>query len=130
MATANNSIGQGSGIYAATIENGQSDSIEVNVREVGPRGLAVTISDGWTAANIAFVAQSDEINSTFYPLFDEFGSRILITGISGNGNYAVPASIWGAGTWEKIKLVSVSTTDSDTPVAQGADRALFVHQLG
>lgn len=115
-----------------TIANNTAVSSAINIREIGPRGLAVKVPSQWTAANICFEVSLD--NATWIPLRDEFGSVIRIINIqtAEASIYAAPASAWMAGVWHYLRVKSISTAapvTAHTAANQSAARQLEVLML-
>jgi len=99
-----------------------TQSVGIDISKLTPRGLAVLVPAVWTAADLYFEVSED--NETFYPLYDEEGSIVLISGIATSEArvYAAPATVWAVGSWPYMRLVASA--------AQGAARTLVVAMLG
>lgn len=122
--------GQGNNVIGITIASGESESGEVEMVGYGARGLAVGIlSDGWTAADIAFEARYSAGGTDYWlPLVDNAGDRVKITGVSTSGEelYSAPAEVWALGAFEAIRVCSINTSDETAAVTQDADRELVL----
>lgn len=106
-----------------TIVNGAAGvSLGVAIGALKPRGFGVVTPATWVAADIALDVSAD--NATFFPAYDNAGSRIRCTGIltSTAAFYVFPAAAWGNGVWDYVRLASINVS-SGAAVNQTADRA-------
>lgn len=94
----------------------------------GYRGLAVQTPAAWTAANIGFEVSEDD--STYVPLYDEDGARVVISGVATGAAavYIAPAEVWAAGVYPYVRLASLDTADGSAE-NQAAARTLKVIAL-
>lgn len=107
------------------IANGEADSASIDMSDQPPRGIAVLVPGAWTAADIGFEVSSDD--STWYPLQNDTGGLVKITGITTDaaGYYVAPAGTWAIGGWQYMRLNSLDTGD-ETAENQGAARTMTV----
>lgn len=103
-------------------------AVSSGLKLTGYRGLAVQTPATWTAANIGFEVSED--GSTFVPLYDEDGARVVISGVVTNAAalYIAPAEVWAAGVYPYVRLASLDTADGSAE-NQAAARTLKVIAL-
>jgi hypothetical protein len=89
---------------------GASTSSSVEIDDSVPRGLAIEVPVGWTAANIGFEVSRE--GSLWSPLYDDSGARIQITGVSTTARrvYITPAGAWGIMRYRFVRLASLNTS--------------------
>jgi hypothetical protein len=109
----------------ATIKNGESVSNAIRIKYAKYVGLLTP--SAWTAADIAFQVSHD--GSTFVDLYDDSGSRVTVTAAASRA-IALDLAALSLSMWDFVKLESVSTSDSDTAVNQGAERTITVVSKG
>jgi len=125
-------MGQSTDAFArttVTITSGQSVSELVNLEAKQLLGIGVVVPATWTAADIGFEVSSDG-GSTWIPVYNAEGERVLITGIdiSAQRLYIAPAEAWVIGAFKHVRLVSLNTS-TGAAVNQGAGRSLVFVRL-
>lgn len=110
----------------ATIASGAAVSNALKL--TGYRGLAVQTPATWTAANIGFEVSED--GTTFIPLYDEDGARVVISSVATGAAqlYCAPAEAWACGVYPYVRLASLDTADGSAE-NQAAARTLKVIAL-
>jgi len=110
----------------ATIASGAAVSNALAM--TGYRGLAVQTPAVWTAANIGFEVSED--GTTFVPLYDEEGARVVISSVATGAArlYCAPAQAWACGVYPYVRLASLDTADGSAE-NQAAARTLKVIAL-
>ena len=90
----------------------QTNGAAINIEALTPRGLAVQVPAEWTDADIYFEVSAD--GTTWYRLYDEFGSVVKITGINTSSArlYTAPSQCWPIGAWTYMRLVSSASQDA------------------
>lgn len=107
-----------------SIANGEALSEAFDLRESGFRGGAIVTPSTWTDARLSFQFSQD--SSTWYPLRDEEGALVVISGIqtAEAGIYFMPAKAgWELMNWNYMRVRSTNTA-SEAAVNQGATRSL------
>lgn len=105
-----------------TIASGASLSSAVNVREgTHPAGsctpAAIIMPATWTAASITVQASVD--GTTFYDVYDEFGTELTFTAAAARIIKIDAAAMWGVGLVFKFR-----SGTTGTPVNQATARTL------
>lgn len=121
-------------LLTVTIPSGAAVSGDIfgttneDARRRGFRGLAIEVPAEWTVADIGFEVSRDASN--YFKLCDEFNQRIKITGITINEArlYIAPASVWAAGFYPYVRLVSLNVS-TGANANQAVDRSLVVSLL-
>jgi hypothetical protein len=83
-------------------------------------GGIVLMPAAWTAASIGFQV-SDSPSGTYYPLYDDGGTLVQISGPAVDNAYSIPAEVFGA-AWVKLWSQDGAAVDEN----QGAERTLGV----
>jgi hypothetical protein len=93
----------------------------------GGRGFAIETPAAWDTANIGFEVSDDK--STWYPVYNEFGSIVQISGV-GTTEARIciaPPETWVVGSFRWLRLVSQDSSGVD--VNQTAERELVIRAL-
>lgn len=110
--------------WTFTIPSGESVSNGRRIDAYAPRGLQVEIPAAWTAADVALEVSDDDL--TYGPLRDSTAAKVKLTNVpttsTDHSKHEFPSTAWGIGSWKYVRLASVSTSDENTYVNQGAAR--------
>lgn len=114
--------------FRATVTIASGAAVSSSLKLTGYRGLAVQTPAVWTAANIGLEVSEDD--STFVPLYDEDGARVVISSVATGaaGLYLMPAEAWACGVYPYVRLASLDTADGSAE-NQAAARTLKVIAL-
>ena len=115
-----------------TIALNAAVSSQVEIGNRYARGVAVMlVGTAWTAANFALeVSMDGGTSGTWTPVFDETGTRVMITNVSTTARrlYIFPAAAWAVMRYRYLRIASVNTS-TYANVNQGGPRALEVSIL-
>lgn len=117
-------------MQVATIAISASESDVIDVTLYGARNFVFVITGGWTAADLGFSVSYDGV--LFSPLYNEFGTRVLASGI---GTITAPATraitvpeTYALGNGLKIILHSLDTS-TGAALNQGGERKIQIVPL-
>lgn len=112
----------------ATIANGASLSGAIDMNRIrssaegmGGHGIhlaAIQMPSAWTAANITFQGSVD--GSTYYDLYDQYGTEILVTAAASR------VILLDLSMFAGINFVKLRSGTTGTAVNQAADRAIVL----
>lgn len=113
----------------AAIVSGAAVSAAINIIGLGLVGAGVLVPAGWTAADIAFEVSVDGL--TWYPVYDETGTRVKVSGISTSESrlYIAPAQAWIAGAFPYMRFVSIDTSTGANKNQDTSDKTLTLVRL-
>lgn len=119
------------GPITVTFADEASESSAVDIRALVLRGLAVEFPAAWTAANLGIQFWVDAETPVKIPLKYATGTRVVLSGIATGavGLQIFDAEVWAGMRYDWFSLVSLSTADNATPVAQADPRTLKVSIL-
>lgn len=106
----------------------QTVSIAINASassSIKPQGAcipaAILMPAAWTAAGLSPEISVD--NSTYYPIYDEYGSMVILQASTSRAIRLSPADYFGAGIYFRLRSVNAST---GAAVTQAAARTLTI----